>query len=205
MGRRATHTTDDLRKLILEAAWDIVEAQGLAGLSARTIARRIGYSPGTLYNVFTNIDEIVLRVEARLLEQLIEHVETATQDCPEPEHLQRLAAAYLEFTRSRPRLWALLFEHSVMPPASVPGWYRCKIEQLLGQVQSALQSTTGESDAERLGCSARVLWAGFHGITILAATDKLTSLSPDLARSLIEDLVATYVAGHSVRHLQLAS
>ena len=42
MGRRSTHTPQQLRELILDAAQDIIEAQGIAGLSAREIARRIG-------------------------------------------------------------------------------------------------------------------------------------------------------------------
>jgi len=52
MGRRSTHTPQQLRELILDAAQDIIQVQGLAGLSAREIARRIEYSPGTIYNMF---------------------------------------------------------------------------------------------------------------------------------------------------------
>ena len=48
----------------------IIDAHGLAGLSAREIARRIGYSPGTIYNMFTNLDDVVLHVEARVLDAL---------------------------------------------------------------------------------------------------------------------------------------
>ena len=40
MGRRSTHTPDQLRQLILDAAEAIIETNGLAGLSAREIARR---------------------------------------------------------------------------------------------------------------------------------------------------------------------
>ena len=70
MGRRSTHTPQQLRELILDAAQDIIEVNGLAGLSAREIARRIGYSPGTIYNMFDNLDDVVLNVEARVLDAL---------------------------------------------------------------------------------------------------------------------------------------
>ena len=70
MGRRSTHTPQQLRELILDAAQDIIEAQGIAGLSAREIARRIGYSPGTIYNMFENLDDVVLNIEARVLDAL---------------------------------------------------------------------------------------------------------------------------------------
>ena len=77
MGRRSTHTPQQLRELILDAAQDIIEAQGLAGLSAREIARRIEYSPGTIYNMFENLDDVVLHVEARVLDALDQRLSTA--------------------------------------------------------------------------------------------------------------------------------
>ncbi len=45
MGRRSIHTPEELRELIIDATTAIVEQQGLEGLSAREIAKRIGYSP----------------------------------------------------------------------------------------------------------------------------------------------------------------
>ena len=43
MGRRSIHTPDELRELIIEATTGIVEQDGLEGLSAREIAKRVGY------------------------------------------------------------------------------------------------------------------------------------------------------------------
>ena len=60
MGRRSTHSPQQLRELILDAAQEIIDVHGLAGLSAREIARRIGYSPGTIYNMFDNLDDCLL-------------------------------------------------------------------------------------------------------------------------------------------------
>jgi len=67
MGRRSVHTPEELRELIIQAATEIVEQHGLEGLSAREVAKRIGYSPGTIYNVFENLDDLLLTIEARLL------------------------------------------------------------------------------------------------------------------------------------------
>ncbi len=55
MGRRAVHSPEELRQLILDASRTIVETNGISGLSAREIARVIGYSPGTLYNIFETL------------------------------------------------------------------------------------------------------------------------------------------------------
>jgi len=60
MGRRSDHTPEQLQDLVLSAARGILADEGLRGLSARRLAARIGYSVGTLYNVYENVDEIVL-------------------------------------------------------------------------------------------------------------------------------------------------
>ena len=98
MGRRSSHTPQQIRALILDAAQEIIEAQGLAGLSAREIARRIGYSPGTIYNLFANLDDVVLNVEARVLDALDRRlcdVQGEGDSADDGDRLARLARAYL--------------------------------------------------------------------------------------------------------------
>jgi AcrR family transcriptional regulator len=198
MGRRSAHTPQQLRELILDAAQEIIEAQGLAGLSAREIARRIGYSPGTIYNMFANLDDVVLNVEARVLEALdkrlsdIQQTEGAAGDSG---RLIRIAHEYLAFTREKPRLWNLLFEHHMPPGTDLPAWYQQKLEGLMGQVERALAPhfpPGREADCQR---ASRVLWAGVHGITSLSTADKLSVVTTETAGRLIDDLVSTYLAG----------
>jgi AcrR family transcriptional regulator len=198
MGRRSTHTPQQLRVLILDAAQEIIEAQGLAGLSAREIARRIGYSPGTIYNIFTNLDDVVLNVEARVLDALDARLGELQQgeDAGGAEgRLIRIAHAYLAFTRERPRLWNLLFEHHLPAGAELPAWYQQKLERLMGQVERALAPHFPPGREADLRRAARVLWAGVHGITSLSTADKLSVVTTDTAGRLIDDLVGTYLAG----------
>ena len=107
MGRRSTHTPQQLREIILESAQDIIETDGLAGLSAREIARRIGYSPGTIYNMYENLDDVVLHVEARVLDALEGRLADIVKAAKGPEALPELARAYLAFTHEKPKLWNL--------------------------------------------------------------------------------------------------
>jgi AcrR family transcriptional regulator len=199
MGRRSTHTPQQLRVLILDAAQEIIEAQGLAGLSAREIARRVGYSPGTIYNIFDNLDDVVLNVEARVLDALdarlsdIQQGEDAANGAE--GRLIRIAHAYLAFTQERPRLWNLLFEHHMPAGTELPTWYQEKLERLMAQIERALAPhfpLDREADCKR---AARVLWAGVHGITSLSTADKLSVVTTDAAGRLIDDLVGTYLAG----------
>jgi AcrR family transcriptional regulator len=198
MGRRSTHTPQQLRELILDAAQEIVEANGLAGLSAREIARRIGYSPGTIYNMFDNLDDVVLNVEARVLDALDKRLADAQQE-GEPDRVVRLAHAYLTFTRERPRLWNLLFEHHLPAGTQLPAWYQQKLEGLMSHIERALAPLFREGQEADLQRASRVLWAGVHGITSLSTADKLSVVTSETAGRLIDELVDTYLAGLAAR------
>lgn len=194
MGRRSIHTAEELRELILKAATELIETDGLAGLSAREIARRIGYSPGTLYNVFDNLDDLVLTIEARLLDRLAARL-AEVPPAPSPQQqLQRLAEVYLKFTSENPRLWNLLFEHHMPAGKDIPAWYRMKLDGLMARIEEALAPVM-ETDPAARQRAARVLWAGVHGITSLSTADKLSNITSDAAGPLVLDLVATYLAG----------
>jgi AcrR family transcriptional regulator len=196
MGRRSIHTAEELRELILQAATELIEREGLAGLSAREIARRIGYSPGTLYNVFENLDDLVLNIEARLLDRLAARLAELPQ-APDPrQNVLQLARAYLAFTHENPKLWNLLFEHHMPAGKQVPAWYQTKLDELLGRIEASLAPlVAGGHDPQALKRAARVLWSGVHGITSLSTADKLSNITSESAAPLVEDLVATYLAG----------
>lgn len=195
MGRRSTHTPQQLRELILDAAQDIIEAQGIAGLSAREIARRIGYSPGTIYNMFENLDDVVLNIEARVLDALDQRLAGLLNEGDACTRVTRLALTYLAFTHEKPKLWNLLFEHHMPAGASLPAWYQQKLETLMSRVETALAPEFGPGQDSERQRAARVLWAGVHGITSLSTADKLSVVTTETAGRLIDDLIGTYLAG----------
>ena len=195
MGRRSIHTAEELRELILTSTTELIESDGLAGLSAREIARRIGYSPGTLYNVFDNLDDLVLTIEGRLLDQLALSLQAVPDnECPQ-QRLKNIAMAYLRFTHENPKLWNLLFEHHMQSGAEIPRWYQDKLENLLAEVERELDRLIPASSEEQVKRAARVLWAGVHGITSLSTTDKLATITTDAAAPLVEDLIDHYLDG----------
>jgi AcrR family transcriptional regulator len=196
MGRRSIHTPEQLRQLILDAAAAIIEANGLAGLSAREIARRIGYSPGTIYNMFENLDDVVLNVEGRVLDALDERLAAELAKGGDQTTLvMRLAQAYLSFTHERPKLWNLLFEHYMPGGTDTPPWYQEKLERLMSRVESAVAPIYPPDAVLERQRAARVLWAGVHGITSLSTANKLANVTTEAAALLVGDLINNYLAG----------
>lgn len=200
MGRRSIHTPEELRELIIEATTSIVEQGGLEGLSAREIAKRIGYSPGTLYNVFENLDDLLLIIEARLLDDLADRLASTDAAGTPSDRLRRIVGTYFTFTQERPKLWNLLNEHRMPAGRAVPEWYQEKLDKLLAVLEEALAPLTTASDPGTRRRHARTLWASVHGMTSLSTADKLSHVTAHSARALLDDLVHNYVAGLQSAH-----
>jgi AcrR family transcriptional regulator len=194
MGRRSQHPPDMLRRMIIEAAEGIVAEGGLALLSAREIAKRIEYSPGTLYNIFDNLDDVVVTIEGRVLDRLARRLAQVTGKTPQ-DKLIGLAQAYLAYTHENPKLWNLLFEHRLPEGQDLPDWYMEKLAGLLAQIEAALAPFFPAGDTAARGQAARVLWSAVHGITSLSTSGKLSIITSQAAPQLAENLVRTYLAG----------
>src|SRR5918997_747063 len=97
--RRRRQATGDLKRgLILEAARQVFEAEGLDGASLRAIAARAGYTPAALYFHFDSKEAIYAEVLHASLARLSEAVEGAAAAAAAPEErLRRAALAFFGF------------------------------------------------------------------------------------------------------------
>ncbi|MEL7049187.1 MAG: helix-turn-helix domain-containing protein, partial [Pseudomonadota bacterium] len=77
MARRTDHTREELHALILDAAEKLIIEGGIDAFSTRAIAREIGYTSGTLYQYFSDSQDILLHINARTMHGLIEQLNTA--------------------------------------------------------------------------------------------------------------------------------
>ncbi|MEM7406565.1 MAG: TetR/AcrR family transcriptional regulator [Pseudomonadota bacterium] len=196
MGRRNDHTREQLRALTLDAASQLVASHGLKGLSARRIAEEIGYSAGSLYVVFANLDDIVVHVNAATLAELhdaIAHIPVAE---PDPaQAMQALAKTYLQFAIANANRWRCIFDHRLPESVDLPDWYLAQVGRMFAVVAEPIARLRPDLDAAGLQRAARALWSAVHGVCILGLDDKL-DLSRDIqVDDVLETLVRTVMAG----------
>ena len=192
MGRRADHTRTELRQMILDAATGLIDREGPAGLSARAVARKIGYSVGTLYNLFDDLDDLVWQVNGRTLDSLEANLAASATGSGAEQRVRRLAQTYLDFVTTYPKRWALVLENR-SSGAEPPRWYRERIHKLFELAEMALADYFPPDAADARRQSAHVLWAGLTGIALLRET---TSLPSDIEpATLVAALVDTHLAG----------
>jgi AcrR family transcriptional regulator len=192
MARRADHTREELKALAVNAAVALIEENGIRDFSARQVAARIGYTVGTLYNVFEGYDDLLLHAHGRTLDDwhafLAERLKRS-----KAEALRVLARGYIDFARANFNRWSALFEQGRGEPAPLPDWYREKLNRLFDMLEAAIPAGTGKAKAAKR--TAQVLWAGIHGICVLALSGKLAMGGEDSPETLANTLLDTYLRG----------
>ena len=193
MGRRSDHSREELFEMAVSAATKIVAKQGFRKLSTRLIAGRMGYSAGTLYQLFDNLDDIILHVNARTLDALAQHCGNVDFAAGPEASLYALAQRYIDYTGHNPNLWAAVFEHSLPGRRAAPKWFAEKIATLLDLGERAIAPLFKPGEEAIRHHEANVLWAGLYGIGSLATAGKLpVSESPNL---MVQSLIRNYIAG----------
>jgi AcrR family transcriptional regulator len=196
MGRRNLHTRDELHDLALRTASEIVEREGVAGLSMREVARRIGYTVGALYQVYANLDDLIVQVNERTVGDLRRALEDVEAKSRLPgQRLRLLAAAYLGFSLVHASRWRLVFEHRLPPGQAAPATYRPQTQAIFALVGRciapfALAPRAGAPTVEDL---ASTLWSAVHGICVLAASSKLNVGSATSAQRQIDLLLDRFI------------
>src|SRR5210317_2427063 len=196
MARRSDHSREELKEMALSAAEKIVVEQGYDGLSARKVATAIGYTVGTLYLVFENLDDLILHINARTLDRLHASMIESQAQCGDASNcLLQLGQVYIDFADEDPHRWAMVFEHRFSEDQVVPAWYRERIARMFALVEEALEPLAEQHTRAEVTQASRALWGGVHGICILALAGNLGVAGVDSVQDLTQTLITNYLRG----------
>jgi AcrR family transcriptional regulator len=167
MGRRSDHTRTELEALFVGEGRRQLAETGLARFSARDVAKRIGYSIGTLYNVFGSYDGLMLAINARTLglwaDDLRARLEQAGDD-----RIACLVQAYFDFAASNPKTWIAIYEHHLIDGSPSPEWYQAAATELMGIVAAEIARVLPDKAPAQVLPLARSLVATVHGHCVFA-------------------------------------
>ncbi len=197
MGRRNEHTRAELRQIALEAAEELVAAQGLAGLSTRKVAARIGYTVGSLYMVFRNLDDLIVQMNERTLDALHARLATATGQ-PPTAAIRALAQSYIAFALSEPNRWLAIYQHRLPDGETVPDFFSEKVARMFELVQRQLMLLCPQRPPDDSALAARALWSGIHGVCILGLDQKLEAVGGRSIEEVAGSLLDHYLTGFAL-------
>lgn len=196
MARRSDHSREEIHKMALDAAEAIIVVEGYKGLSARKVATAIGYTVGTLYLVFENLDDLVLQLNGRTLDGLFDWLVTRRKSGNPQEALIALADAYVAYAEAETPRWNMMFEYVADKGNALPDWYLIKLSKVFGLVEDTLWPLAGHHRSKlELEQAARVLWAGVHGICMLKIRQRMDLAGGQSAEAMAQMLIENFLKG----------
>jgi AcrR family transcriptional regulator len=170
------------KKEIVQAALEIVRADGISSLTARALGLKLGSSSRPIFTVFTSMDEVLQEVEEAAKILYREYIQRGLQDTPA---FKGVGTEYIMFSVKEPKLFQLLFmreKEQVPDLANVLPLIDDNYEAILLSIKNGY----GVSDdiAKNL---YQHLWIYTHGIATLFAT-KMCRLTGDQINKMISEV-----------------
>ena len=162
LGRRSDHTRDELRGLLLAEGHELLAEQGLKKFSGREVAKRAGYSVGTIYNVFGSLDRFILAINSRTFSLWADFLRGRLEQGG-PDRIRSLVEGYFDFALAHPNLWSAIYDHRVAEDEDLDPADQQRRAELTGIVEAEVRAALPDPDMPEAGRLARSLIATVHG------------------------------------------
>jgi AcrR family transcriptional regulator len=163
----------DLKRVLIDAAFQLVEEAGAEGLSVREAARRAGVSPGAPFRHFPSRDALMMAVAEEAQRRFRVEIEAALAKAPASDPLARfrcLGLAYLRWAMRNPAHFEIISSGRFFGHDQAAELSRDNAE-LIGLTERTLADAFAQgqlrvSDLKRVQIAGRALVYGFARMKI---------------------------------------
>ena len=196
MASKTEKRRDDLKLKLTDAAEHIITTHGVSAIKARDLAGMAGCSVGAIYNVFGDLNDLVMAVNGRTFRRLGEHVTTSlTNEADDPrENLVTMSHAYLDFAANNTLAWRALFDLQMSSDMNVPNWYLKELGDVFALIARPMRQIFPDWDADRIDLMTRALFSSVHGIVLLGLEKRISAVPMDRIRDMLGIVLSNITA-----------
>jgi len=176
--RSSGHHHGDLRRVLEQAALELVAAKGVSGFTMAEASRRAGVSVAAPYKHYADRDELLAALVLRAYTEQRAHYRAAMARVADPAgQLAAFAAAYVQFAADQPALFELTFAAGLdkvrFPALAEAG------RALFTELSAPAQTLCG--DRRRARRLVLAIAAGAHGNAVFLTEGVLADLPNPLS------------------------
>jgi AcrR family transcriptional regulator len=164
---RRARARDSIRSKILDAARDLFVSDGVEAVTMRAIAKKIEYTPTTIYHHFRDKHSLLLELCTLDMQRLGQAFQSIGRIEDPAERTRRFGLAYVDFALDHPGIYRFLFmtpKPDVMVEAAPEQNAYLMLLQAVTEGIAAGRYRPEFDDPHQL---AQLLWGGLHGIVSL--------------------------------------
>jgi AcrR family transcriptional regulator len=160
-----------VRTKILDAARELFVRDGVEAVSMRAIAKKIEYTPTTIYHHFRDKHALLLQLCTIDMQSLAHAFQSIGRIEDPAERVRRLGQAYVDFGIDHPGIYRFLFM-TPKPDVLAAEEIAASPEQnaylmLLSTVREGIEAGRYRPEFDDPHQLAQLLWGGLHGIVSL--------------------------------------
>lgn len=194
-----TETKDKIHDALIKKGRDLVRRKGAEFLTARKLSEATGYSVGTIYNQFANMDKFILEQNMLTLDELYLVLKKLLPDTNPYKNLNRYIDAFVAFVLSQPNLWFLLFNfHICSKYENFPPIYLRKLLRITNLWRKEFNVVFAKLSPAERKVSLQVLWLSMFSLSSFLTLNGLDKMSKVNKKNICKLLLNTYLAGLSV-------
>ncbi|MGB3279171.1 MAG: TetR/AcrR family transcriptional regulator [Pseudorhodobacter sp.] len=187
--KKADLRREELRARLIDIAEARIRRDGLGAVKARELAREADCAVGAIYNVFSDLNGLVMAVNGRTFQTLgrvvAASVAAAPANAPQAE-LITMSHAYLRFAAENTNQWRALFDLEMSTEMDVPQWYLAELGKLFALIAAPLAKLFPNYTRHDLELMTRALFSSVHGIVLLGLQKRISGVPLDK----VEDMIA---------------
>jgi AcrR family transcriptional regulator len=141
MSEIETIKSQRVKSYFVQAAKEIILDEGVENTSVRKVADKAGYSFATLYNYFTDINELLQEVKVVMIQDVINHMLGKMPDkIYDMDDIKNLHRLYIEYYIDRPNVFSFFYSYRLntvkVKPTDMPHFEKIWQATYLGMVKS---------------------------------------------------------------------
>ncbi len=190
---------DNIQENLVNKGRALIQEKGAEFLTARKLSEASGYSVGTIYNQFGNMDNFILIQNYLTLDALYNRLAKLRASGTAYQRLNLYAQEFIDFVLENKNLWFLVHNfHLHNNNRRFSKIYLRRVVEITQLVENAFKSLFPDIPLPERILSLQVLWLSLFSLSAFLTTDTLDSFSKINKRSLCELLLNTYLAGMKV-------
>lgn len=194
-----TNTKDNIRNILIAKGRELVRQKGASFLTARKLSEATGYSVGTIYNQFGNMDKYIAEQNMLTLDDLYAVLAKIMPDTNPYKNLNRYVDAFAAFVLNNPHLWFLLFNFHIQSGyESFPQEYLRKLLKITNLWRREFNAVFEKLSAAERKVSLQVLWLSMFSLSSFLTLNGLDKMSKLNKKNVCKLLLNTYLAGLTV-------
>ena len=189
----------ELRQRLIDIAEARIAEDGMAAIKARDLAKRADCAVGAIYNVFGDLNDIIIAVNGRTFQRIgaavAKSLEGREGDTP-TDRLIAMSLAYLDFAAANPKTWRTLFDIRMSTEMAVPDWYMSELGRLFGYIAGPVSECFPDMSDDEVNLMTRALFSSVHGIVLLGLENRISGVPGDELERMIA-LVLVQATGNN--------